>query len=389
MPRTLLTGLGAAATALVGGVLFAAAPLGASGDADATFVPLTPCRLFDTRPGDGQVGPRSAPLGPDERLDVQVTGTNGECSIPTDAVAVSINATAVRATEWSFATFFPSDVDVPNSSSLNYAPGTAPTPNSIDVRLSADGRFSVVNAFGSVHLVGDVTGYYTASTLDAMGEAIAGKADTDDVYTKAEVDALLAANAPTLETDDTYTKAEVDALLAAVAADGYTDAQIDEMLSLKANRDVVYAQHEVDDAIAAAVAGKADAADVYTAAEIDALTQLLYTKDEVDEMVLAERVWPASVDDNGDQLVDGPYTSTRMGAGWYRIVFQLAPYQLPDTVQPVITTNARCSGAAPLLATSPTNLGGTLQLMTIDVATFNLGGVLTDCPIEVMLRLVD
>jgi len=386
VPRPLVHGLGAAAAVLAGGLLFAAGPLGASGETDTTFVPMTPCRLFDTRPGEGQTGPRASALGPGERFDVQVTGANGQCSIPGDALAVSINATAVRPTEWSFATFFPADAELPESSSVNYAPGTAPTPNSIDVRLSPDGRFSVVNAFGTVHLVGDVTGYYTRSTLDAMSAEIATKADAADVYTKAEIDALLAGLAPAA---DMYSKAEVDALLAGLAPSGYTDEEIDAMLAVKANRDVVYAQYEVDDAIAAAVAGKADAADVYTKAELDALHQLLYTKDEVDERLVADRVFSADVDDNGDKLADGPYTATRMGLGWYRVVFQLAPYQLPDTVEPVVTTNARCAGVAIAVAKSPTSLAGTLQLMTVDVLTLNLGAVQVDCPIDVMLRLVD
>ena len=60
----------------------------APGDVDATYVPVESCRLLDTRPAS-VVGSRSTPLGPGESGAhvQQVTGDNGDCSIPDDAVA--------------------------------------------------------------------------------------------------------------------------------------------------------------------------------------------------------------------------------------------------------------------------------------------------------------
>ena len=50
----------------------------------SVFVPIVPCRLFDTR-AEAPVGARVAPLGPNETMTQAVRGTNGNCSIPADA----------------------------------------------------------------------------------------------------------------------------------------------------------------------------------------------------------------------------------------------------------------------------------------------------------------
>lgn len=152
---------GGIAATLLAGIAFATATTSAApADGESTFVPMTPCRLFDTRP-DTNIGPRDRALGGDETMTQQVTGVNGDCDVPADATAIAINATAVDATAPSFATFFPSDAPRPNSSNLNYVPGQAPTPNKIDVKLSPTGEMSIYNAFGEVHMLADVTGYYT------------------------------------------------------------------------------------------------------------------------------------------------------------------------------------------------------------------------------------
>jgi hypothetical protein len=48
------------------------------------LVPITPCRIIDTRPAF-QIGPKSSPLGPAEILDVDGRGDSGNCTIPDDA----------------------------------------------------------------------------------------------------------------------------------------------------------------------------------------------------------------------------------------------------------------------------------------------------------------
>ena len=48
----------------------------------AIYVPITPCRLFDTRPAPQNVGPRATPIGQGETFTLQVRGANGNCNIP-------------------------------------------------------------------------------------------------------------------------------------------------------------------------------------------------------------------------------------------------------------------------------------------------------------------
>jgi len=149
----------------------------APGDTDSTFVPTTPCRLFDYRPAPDTVGPRATPLGAGEVHVQQVTGSNGNCigllAIPADAVAVAMNVTAVNPTAQSNLRVYPADVaTVPTVSNLNFSAGQSPVPNKVDVKLSPDGKIKLVNFNGSVSVVGDVVGYYTNSTLKELGNRV-------------------------------------------------------------------------------------------------------------------------------------------------------------------------------------------------------------------------
>jgi hypothetical protein len=150
----------------------------APGDTDSTFVPTSPCRLFDLRPAPHTVGPRPTPLGAGEVFTQQVTGSNGDCTgplaIPADAVAVAMNVTAVSPTAQSNLRVFPADVaTVPTVSNLNFSAGQKPVPNKVDVKLSPDGKIKLFNAAGSVSVVGDVVGYYTNSSLKELAAEVA------------------------------------------------------------------------------------------------------------------------------------------------------------------------------------------------------------------------
>lgn len=149
----------------------------APGDADSTFVPTPGCRIADTRPAPNTIGLRSAPLFAGDVFEVAVHGENGECTgalgIPDDAVAVSLNVTAVNATARSNIRVYPADLaEVPLLSNLNVTAGAPATPNKVDVKLSADGKIRVFNFQGSVNLVIDVVGYYTDSSLNELSQAL-------------------------------------------------------------------------------------------------------------------------------------------------------------------------------------------------------------------------
>jgi hypothetical protein len=180
----------------VGGVAVTNAVVG-TGER-AVFVPISPCRLFDLRPAPDQVGPRSAPLGPSETYTQAVRGLNGSCDIPADATAVAMNVTAIGGTAGSFLTIWPSDVTPrPVASNLNWVPGSPPTPNKVDVKLSADGKINLFNLAGSVSVLADVVGYYADHNHD------------DRYYTESESDTQLAAKA---NAADVYTKAQINGM---------------------------------------------------------------------------------------------------------------------------------------------------------------------------------
>ena len=123
------------------------------------LVDINPCRLADTRP-DTQVGPRATPLGEGEQYDVVAHGVNGNCDIPAEAIALSLNVTALNATAPTFVTVFPTDEAQPVTSNLNLLPGQAPTPNAVTTGLDGAGTFSLYNAFGTTDVIVDVNGYY-------------------------------------------------------------------------------------------------------------------------------------------------------------------------------------------------------------------------------------
>src|SRR5215218_8370411 len=114
--------------------------------AETTFVPITPCRLLDTRPAPDNIGPRATPIGAGEELTVHVTGeVAGNCVIPSEAEGVAINLTAVNATSPTFVSLYPGDVENPGTSAANVVPGQSPTPNEVVVKLAANGTIKMFN----------------------------------------------------------------------------------------------------------------------------------------------------------------------------------------------------------------------------------------------------
>lgn len=172
--RTRWAAIGASiAVSLGGGV----ALVGGTGSStpSSTFVPISPCRLVDTRPspddpgvpGTPQVDARQQPLGPTSLELVQVRGTNGNCVIPTNAVGVTMNVTIITPTARSYLTVFPADAYRPLASNLNWSASQGPTGNSVTARLSADGKLYFYNHAGTVHVIADIIGYYQQSSKPA------------------------------------------------------------------------------------------------------------------------------------------------------------------------------------------------------------------------------
>ena len=138
------------------------------------LVSMTPLRIFDTRDGTGG---RTGPLG---EAETWTFGLAGQFGIPADATAVAWNLTAVDATKPTYVTVWPGGTMRPASSNLNPVPGAA-TPNLVVGQIGPAGSLSMFNNAGSVHLIADLVGYFTASsTLRLQALTPARLLDTRD-----------------------------------------------------------------------------------------------------------------------------------------------------------------------------------------------------------------
>ena len=147
----------AVAVSLGAGAVVTAHALGAQ-NPSTSYVPMTPCRLLDTRASAG-IGGRTTPLGSGETYKVHVTGNSGNCIIPSSASAVAANVTTLDGTAASYLTIWPGG-SLTNTSTNNWIAGQPPTPNKVDGLLSEVGDMNVYNFTGTVNVIIDVVGYY-------------------------------------------------------------------------------------------------------------------------------------------------------------------------------------------------------------------------------------
>ncbi|WP_329423026.1 hypothetical protein [Streptomyces sp. NBC_01268] len=127
----------------------------------ATYRPVTPTRLMDTRTG---LGVPKAKVGAAGTVTLQVTGKAG---VPSSGVtAVVLNVTATGPTAAGFVSVFPDGTQRTSASNLNFTAGTT-IPNLVVVPV-VNGKVSFYNHSGSVDLLADVSGYFTT---DGTGSA--------------------------------------------------------------------------------------------------------------------------------------------------------------------------------------------------------------------------
>jgi hypothetical protein len=129
----------------------------------ATYVPLTPTRILDSRYGTGLSGAFSSHVA----RTFQVTGQGG---VPSGAVAVTGNLTVTQQTSLGFLFIGPAAQDNPTSSTLNFPVGDDRA-NAVTVALSGTGALSVTYAAPSLgptaQVIFDVTGYFTPDSTGA------------------------------------------------------------------------------------------------------------------------------------------------------------------------------------------------------------------------------
>ena len=123
------------------------------------YTAVDPVRLLDTR--DGLGAPKAA-VGPSSVVDLRVTGANG---VPSDATAVVLNVTGVAPSAATDVRVYPTPVvlsAVPVVSNLNLVRGVTRA-NLVTVPVGNNGRVRLRNNSGSVHLLADLAGYYSAA----------------------------------------------------------------------------------------------------------------------------------------------------------------------------------------------------------------------------------
>jgi hypothetical protein len=142
------------------------------GVTETKFVPITPCRLYDTRQGQGgsPIGAGNFRIlkvkGP-ESVSGQYAGQGGKaggCGVPVGAIAIEATVTAVSPAGTGFLRLWPSGQPETTSTFLNYIRGFNPSNTGAlaicDAPCGAASDLRV-KAFGSAtHVAIDVQGYY-------------------------------------------------------------------------------------------------------------------------------------------------------------------------------------------------------------------------------------
>ncbi|MBI4903902.1 MAG: BACON domain-containing protein [Acidobacteria bacterium] len=123
------------------------------------FVPLTPCRVADTRAGQGfggSFGPPSLTAGSTRPFPIRLSN----CGVPS-AQAYALNITVVPVGPLQYLTAWPTGVAQPNTSTLNAFEG-AITSNAAIVPAGTDGAINIF-VTNQTDVIIDITGYFIDS----------------------------------------------------------------------------------------------------------------------------------------------------------------------------------------------------------------------------------
>ncbi|MFP5288409.1 MAG: reprolysin-like metallopeptidase, partial [Thermoanaerobaculia bacterium] len=120
------------------------------------FFTLAPCRLLDTREPEG--GPVLQAQQP------RTFSAAGRCGIPSTAVALLVNVTAVAPSSGGYFTLYPARSPRPDTSTLNFAAGRTRSNHSLlSLSRAPEPAFTVFAGMPldqTVHLIVDVNGYF-------------------------------------------------------------------------------------------------------------------------------------------------------------------------------------------------------------------------------------
>lgn len=125
-------------------------------DVAAKFQTMAPTRVLDTRNGTGGV---LGPVGQGQSITIDLSAL-----VPNTATSIVLNVTGTSPTGNTFVTVYPAGSPRPLASNLNLLPGQTRA-NAVTVAVPVDRRISLFNNAGSTHLVADLEGFYTTTSV--------------------------------------------------------------------------------------------------------------------------------------------------------------------------------------------------------------------------------
>jgi uncharacterized repeat protein (TIGR03803 family) len=124
------------------------------------FVPLTPCRVVDTRNADGTFG--GPPIPGHSARSFPLSQSGNPCGIPSNAVAYSLNVTVVPQTTLGYLTIWPTGEGQPTVSTLNSLDGRIKA-NAVIIPAGTSGGSVSVFVTNTTNVVLDINGYFIPS----------------------------------------------------------------------------------------------------------------------------------------------------------------------------------------------------------------------------------
>ncbi len=154
-----------------------AAPL----PAPLTFVGITPCRIIETRTGQGFTGSNGPPsLVANTPRTFQITGTvtglPAQCGVPDTALAVSVNFTVTGFASAGDIRVYPAGSATPLASIVNYRLENIANATTVPLGPSGGGHngIAVLADAAATDFIADVNGYYLLAGILASGETRRG-----------------------------------------------------------------------------------------------------------------------------------------------------------------------------------------------------------------------
>ncbi len=124
------------------------------------YVPTSPARLLDSRPGAATVDGVGGGLGVRPAGSTTALQVTGRAGVPADAGAAVLNVTVTEPEGPGFVTVWPCGEPQPLASNLNFTAG-ANVPNNVIVKIGAGGTVCLFT-LANTHLIADLNGFFPA-----------------------------------------------------------------------------------------------------------------------------------------------------------------------------------------------------------------------------------